>query len=409
MVTMQFLHTPLRERPSRRALYATLRSHLAKLPLAILIAGGSTACLGEVVPGEGPGDSGGGASAARKKFDTALPAMTTACAACHVSGTDDFMAGATSDEKYTKLVGSNVVNFTAPASSRLLTKGLHSGPAFTAEQASPVLEWLNAERDARADGGGGGNTQLATAKFAPALCTQGNPVDNPATCPLNTVALDSIGAVGAKITFVYEQVTPNLAYVSDLTLVAGPNGVFMEHPLFTATDAANKVTPDAVDTFFSTKENLQTGSRQLKGGTVTFPFPPNSQLQILFKSVKVYQPDGGGGGGGGGGCKVVAGADGFTARAKPALNASCTNGACHATNNNAKSAMNLDPARSDQDMCNEVRTRVNLDAAAVDNSGIFVTVRPGAGGHPFAFANQAAHDDFKNPIKIWIQKEITAP
>ncbi|MBP9085451.1 MAG: hypothetical protein KBG15_04995 [Kofleriaceae bacterium] len=402
-------------KPSRRAMFDTLLRHLGMVRLtatsmSALVALGAISslggCLGEVVTKE-PGDP--TTPTAKTKFiEVALPLLTAgACTGCHSSDPNyPFFAGADADAKYLAITTSSVVNFEAPQSSRLLSKGLHSGQPLTSEQAAGVLEWLTAERDERA---GGVAALLETPVFTPLKCTAG--VGGDATCPINTVALDSIGAPGASISFVYEQPTSTLTYLSDITLNAGPGGVFIEHPLFASIDAAGTVIPDEVDQFFSTKENLMGGaaSIQLRGGTATFGFAPNNKMKLLFKSVKTYQADQGGGGLTGG-CKKV---PEFIALAKPTLAASCSGANCHsAAGTNANSALGLvgiggtDPTEL-ANACNQTLTRVNKND--VNNSAIFLAPRPGGAAHPFKFPNIGAVDTFSANIKLWIQQEITAP
>jgi hypothetical protein len=394
-------------------MFDTLLRHLGMVRLtatsmSALVALGAISslggCLGEVVTK----DPGGPVTAtAKSKFiEVALPQLTAgACTSCHSSDPNyPFFAGADAEAQYLTITGSNVVNFEAPESSRLLTKGLHTGQPLTAAQASGVLEWLTAERDERA---GGVAPLLETPEFTPLKCTGG--VRGDATCPTNTVSLDSIGAPGASISFTYEQPTSTLTYLTYITLNSGPGGVFIEHPLFASIDAAGTVIPDDVDQFFSTKENLMTGSVQLRGGTATFGFGPNNKMKLLFKSVKTYQADQGGGMPTGG-CKKV---PEFIAMAKPNLAASCSGGNCHNTaGTNANSALGLtgiggtDPTEL-ANACNQTLTRVNkLD---VNNSAIFLAPRPGAAAHPFKFPNVGAVDTFSTNIKLWIQQEITAP
>ncbi len=418
MVAVSFLHMkPIHPagtapRPSRRAMFDTLLRHLSMVRLtatsmgALVAMSTLSACLGEVVTKDPGGET---KVTAKDKFLTvALPKLNEgSCTSCHTGDPNyPFFAGADDEAKYATIIASSVVNFEAPESSRLLTKGLHSGQPLTTEQSTAVLEWLTAERDERS--GTGQPTLLETPEFTPLKCTAG--VAGDPTCPLNTVALDAIGAPGAKITFVYEQPTSTLTYLSDITLSAGAGGVFIEHPLFASIDpGTGKVTPDDVDQFFSTKENLQTGSVQLRGGTATFHFAPNAKMKLLFKAVKPYQADQGGGTQTGG-CKKV---PEFIAMAKPMLAASCTGGACHQiAGNNANSALALTGIAGNDmteltNACNQTLTRVNKQD--VNNSAIFLAPRVGGNGHPFRFANQGAADAFANPIKNWIQQEITAP
>ena len=56
--------------------------------------------------------------------------------------------------------------------------------------------------------------------------------------------------------------------------------------------------------------------------------------------------------------------------------------------------------------CDQIRTRVNFQDP--DNSGLFLAPAPTNNNHPFRFPTQANHDQFKAPIRIWIDAEKTA-
>jgi hypothetical protein len=395
------------DRPNRKAMLNTLLQHLRMVRLtaiAFATIGMATACLGEVTSDSG--GPGGSSGVAKKKFkEEALPFLkTAACNSCHGgSSQPTFMAGATDDAIYDTIVASPVVNFTAPASSRVITKGQHSGPALTDQQAGGIQSWLEAERDERASGGVP-TGDVETAAFSTVLCKGQLGID--ATCLLNTVPLDSIGAPGATLTFTMENIFDGV-YLNDLAINAGPSGVYIEHPLFVAIKPDGNQVPDESDKFFDAKLNVQTGSIAINGGTAVFKFPANPKLKIVFKAVKAYQPDGGTGPGPQGvtGCKKV---DSFFTNAAPQLQANCVG--CH-SGGNAKSAVDMSnmgaaDAVTKKTQCDQILTRINkLD---VDNSGLFLAPRPGNGNHPFQFPGIGQHDAFKNPIKIWINEEKTA-
>jgi hypothetical protein len=67
-----------------------------------------------------------------------------------------------------------------------------------------------------------------TARFRPLLCA-GAPV-GAATCPLNQLALDDLGAAGARFQFLVEAVGTGL-YLSRFAIVAGPDGMYAERPM----------------------------------------------------------------------------------------------------------------------------------------------------------------------------------
>lgn len=375
-------------------------------------------------------DNGGGGGTpeermARDKWiSKALPRLTEACTVCHASQTNiDFLAGDSDLAIRDTLVGWPVaiVNFDAPQSSRLITKGPHNGPAFTVEQASDILDWLNAEKAALPDPGDEGPI-LVTSQFTPVYCVSGNPGE--ATCPINTVDLTALGVAGGKITFVAQALGSGL-YLSNLRAEGSTDGLYIEHPLFTsyidrgATEPA-KVVVDNIDRFFSVKMNLMANvAEPIAGGTaafVGFGAGAADKLEIRFKAVSKYVVEGMGsgsdpGGGGGGGCRQLAS---FKANAAAQLVAAC--GSCHAGagQGNAKSAMNIDNAASADDAmallaCNQVRTRINFQDT--NRSGFYVAPNPGdPTNHPFKFGgNQGQFDAFKAAMEPWVQAEKTSP
>ena len=385
----------------------TIVRHLPVVSLAL--AGG---CTGLIDDGGNGGLTPEQAEARRAWIAEAQPVLAQNCITCHngsrmniaflegadpLAQRDDLMA-------YTPLV----VNLTAPQSSRLLTKGLHEGPAFTASQASAVLGWVQKQKDA--EGGENGPT-LETAPFLPLICTGGAPGSQ--TCPFNDVALDALGAGGAKIRFTVQALGSGL-YLSNMKLEPGPMGAYIEHPLFVSKPANGDAKPDTIDRFFNVKMNVATtatdAEKQIAGGTAAFVgFNATDPLTIYFKAVKPFQMDMGmpmpqSG------CKVVAQfamiKTNFTT---PVAGAAQACAGCHAgTNGGATAALTLtgiNVAANDQSVCNQVLIRTNLTTP--DSSGIFLAPDPGS-THPFRFT-AAQLTAFKNAVNPWIQAEKQAP
>jgi cytochrome c553 len=368
-------------------------------------------------------DDGGGETltaeeqAARSLFtQKAKPVLDTSCASCH-SGSDPtvaFLQGANPMEVREKLMtfDPQVVNLEAPTSSRLLTKGAHSGPSLLATQSSDLLEWISAERDA-ANVTGDGDTSLKTEPFTPLLCTGGVPGD--ATCPINTVDISTLvqGWAGAKIKFVAQPLSQDL-YLTNLAIEGGAEGVYVEHPLFVSVPLDGQPIPDTLDRYFNVKINMKAGDepQQIGGGSAAFiNFTPGNRLAIHFKVVDRYRDEGGMGGGmtGATGCKKLAE---FKANAKTPLQNSC--GSCHANagNTNARGAMDITGINATDDatlqnVCNQARTRINF--TDTNQSGFFIAPNPAQGtNHPFKFPAQGNFDTFKAAVDVWVQAEKTA-
>lgn len=246
-------------------------------------------------------------TAQRLWVSKALPQLQTNCISCHDGSMPDtgFLAGAGDLEKRDTLMAytptpaagvASVVDLGAPSLSLLLIKGAHDGPALDAAQSSDILEWVNAERAAAPDDEPG--NRIETAPFLAALCISGLP-DDPAApnpnCPINKIALDSLGVAGAEIRFVVQNLSPGL-YMTNLKLVPGAAGVFIDHPLFISLPADAEPKLDAIDRFASVKMNLMataTPAEQTIGdGTASFvDFPATDMLLIHFQAASVFKAE----------------------------------------------------------------------------------------------------------------------
>ena len=409
---------------SRRAMLDTLMRHLpmVRLSLGALAALTIMGCSGLIDDGGSDTTITPEEKAARELYNTkAKPVFDTACASCH-SGSDPtvaFIAGADPMAQRATLLAFDpqVVNLTAPTSSRILTKGAHSGPALLASQASELIEWINAERDA-ANVTGGADPGLVTEAFTPQLCTNTNAVPGDPDCPINIVPLDGLveGWAGARIRFVAQPLSSAL-YVTNLALEGGADGVYIEHPLFVSwplTENAQPI-PDTLDRFFNVKMNLMTGTAPspISGGSAAFlNFNPTNKLTINFKVVDKFRPEDGGmmGGGGATGCKQLAS---FKTNARGPLQTSCANCHANAGNTNARGAMDITgiAATDDatlQNVCNQARTRINF--TDTNQSGFYIAPNPAmATNHPFKFGGvQANFDNFKAAVDVWVQAEKTS-
>jgi len=392
--------------------------NMVRLSAPALAALALSACSG-LIPGSDDSTLTPEQTAARNAYvNQAKPHLDTYCLSCH-AGSDPsvaFLAGADAMAQRTSLLefDPQVVNLEAASSSRLLTKGAHSGPALTAQQSGDILAWIAAERDAA--GVGELDTGLETAAFTPLLCTSGSPGD--ATCPYNYVDIGGLveGWAGAQIRFVAQPLSQDL-YLTNLALQGGPEGVYLEHPLFVSWPAAGgDPIPDTLDRFFNVKLNMMPGAmpEPIGGGTAAFiNFTPTNQITIHFKVVDRYRPDGMGSGSGSGsgasGCKQLAS---FKTNARAPLQTSC--GGCHAAanNGNARGAMDITGIASTDDailqgVCNQARTRINF--TDTNNSGFYIAPNPAqATNHPFKFPAQTNFDAFKAAVDIWVQAEKTS-
>jgi mono/diheme cytochrome c family protein len=184
---------------SRRAMLETLvrNLHMVQLSAAVAMVAGCTGLVDNHAGADSP------ALAAAKEAWTseALPALTAGtCVGCHASQAgEEFLKGP--DVRATLLGFSpQAVNLDAPGSSRVLTKGAHSGPALSGDEVTSILDWIKLEKDAASDPGVD-EPDLEIAPFVPTLCPMGTDDD---ACPTNDLDLGGLGLTGAKLHFTAE-------------------------------------------------------------------------------------------------------------------------------------------------------------------------------------------------------------
>jgi hypothetical protein len=242
------------------------------IAIALLLAACSGEIQSDIYEGLDPKDQ----VALEKWVDKALPVFSAKCVMCHDGSMPmiGYLAGPTDIEKRETLVTHQpaVVNLTAPQSSRVLTKGVHTGPALDAKEASDILSWIVAEREAR----GATTTIIRSAPFAPMLCTM-----NP--CPVNTVDLTPLGQPGTLELEVTALSTD--LYLTNIKLKAGAMGLHVTHPMIESWPAgATEPKPDPIDRWFNVDLNLAPNTESPIGtgeGSYT-GFAPTDQLGIRF-------------------------------------------------------------------------------------------------------------------------------
>ncbi|HET9620033.1 MAG TPA: hypothetical protein VFP84_01610 [Kofleriaceae bacterium] len=383
---------------------------MVRLSAGAILMIAAVGCTG-LIGGGSDGKSDQQHQAASSWEDGAYPALKQACAVCHAGARPgvEFLDGSNADEVKATLLAYSpaVVDFDAPASSRILSKGAHEGPELTADQSTALLQWLQDEKDAQAHDPAHPIKTYKVPAFTPTLCPAGT-ADT--ACPVNKVMLSaadpSIGP-DAEIDFVAQDVGG--LDISNLTIVGGTAGVYLEHPLFVSLPAAGAVVPDPIDRYFAEKDNVAGGKTQLiAGGSAIFvTFAPTDKLEIHFKVASAFKQDSAPPPATGG-CKQL---DKFMAAS--AQFAPCA--ACHVGNSNpsAVSSMAIDgynAAKGTPQLataCAQVLSRVNL--VAPDTSGIYIEPDPAKGSnHQFHF-NATQFQAFKTAVDVWVQAEKTSP
>ena len=263
-----------------------VRSGLVALPLLV-------ACTGEIQSENLVGLPVTEQVAQQAWVDKALPILGVKCLMCHdgsmpnigyigpTPDTDDLMRRET-------LVGyvPRVVNLGAPQSSRIVTKGSHTGPALDVTEVSDLIVWIRTEAKARPND----TPPLRTAMVTPMVCTDPANVGG-AACAINSIDLTPLGAAGT-FEFVIQQVGSD-SYYTNLKFKAGADGLYIEHILFeTYAGGAEPVIPDPIDRYFATTVNLMANAEMpLGSGTASLAgFSATDPVSFRFDVVEKFRP-----------------------------------------------------------------------------------------------------------------------
>lgn len=327
------------------------------------------------------------------------PMLSSRCGACH--GPDrlgpDFLRP--SPDVRTQLLSyPALVDLDTPRSSRLLTKGEHSGPAFSTGESDLVRTWIELEAaegtmvDPR-------ERELAT---SPTTIREG----------FNALPLDALGLPGASLHFVAARVGAGM-FLDSVQIAAGPLGARVQHPIF-VTWIDGVPTPDPVDRFAGVEIAVDPNTtRAFDTGTVVLTeFPEGALLSVHFDAVGPLMAPMPGGDADGGmptmpadGCTDLGA---FRASAQSQLTTYCTR--CHAGGNpSATAGMDMRNVGAADDArlllgCNQVLGRISPSAPSA--SGLFTQPDPAAGGgHPFKFGTAGELERFRSGVLAWFEME----
>lgn len=392
-------------RAVRRALDVRPLTPLGLLLLS-LSAVGSAGCHSGVISLHGSGDAGAlgdgsveAGPSAQRFFETSVEGMLAMrCGGCHgaARSAPDFLRP-DPDVRTTLLAYPALIDLTSPRTSRLLTKGEHSGPSLTTSEADLVRTWIELEA---AEG------------------TMVTPMDRElATTPVevregfNQLPLDVIGLPATSLHFVATRVGDGM-FLDSVQLSTGPMGARLEHPVFvTWIDAVPH--PDPVDRFSGmTLEVEPNTSASFDTGTVVITeMPAGALLSVHFTTASPITmavtpgTDAGMPMPPSDGCTQL---EAFRASAVPPLRTYCTR--CHGGGNaSATGSMDMTDVTSSDDAtaldgCNQVLGRIS--AAAPSSSGLFTQPDPEGGStHAFHFGTSRELDTFRTSLLAWFEME----
>ncbi|MBV8757302.1 MAG: hypothetical protein JO257_08515 [Deltaproteobacteria bacterium] len=257
--------------------------------LVFVAMGIAAACTGDIEDKSLQGLTPAEALAKTRWLKDAEPVFQAKCFMCHDGSMaaanpvpDPYLAGSGDMAIRDTAVAyvPQLVNLGAPKSSRVLSKGMHEGPALTAQEATKILGWIEAERDAR--------TPAMVIETMQVMMTDGSAA---------TVPLDSVGAVGATLTFTAQTIAGGV-YMTNLKVTAGADGVYFAHPLFVSNppgagsgSGSSSAIPDPLDRYYSTTVNVGSNGSASIGMPATFDgFSIASPISVRFDVVDKYRP-----------------------------------------------------------------------------------------------------------------------
>jgi hypothetical protein len=310
-----------------------------------------------------------------------------ACGACHaIAGGAGPAFLLPKPDLYTTVTSYPSLIGNAPETSRLYSKGVHEGPALSADQGAAVAAWIveyNANKPAVQDGGA---VKPTITPFAPVMG---------ATNTVDLSVLDSLLA-GQTVTFTASVVGSQIE-LSNIKINTAPTaGVHIVHPLWVIWDTNFNASPDPADSFSNLDQTVYGMSSATMGPGTTFVngWTATSKLSVVF--VQIEPKMGGADAGTISGCKAL---QNFVTNVKPLMQANCN--ACH-VGANPTAGLSFDfGANSDATVCANALTEINLTTVA--NSLLLQRPNPAVNdAHPRKITNYAP---WQTAVTNWINLE----
>lgn len=330
-------------------------------------------------------------------FDTRVKAEVAASCSCHYTQQITIAPFLGMGSEYSAITGYGSGKFLTPTpdDSLLLQKGMHTGPAFTADQATAVRAWLSAEAATRGSGMSSPATPTVPIRVGDFFMS------------LQALTQDPL----ASITFKLAQVAGTTYRISNLQVTAGPSGgIQLKHPRFIIFTAAG-ATPEASDGLSTVDLTVAAGaSAPLGSGSLLLTDLPatSARIALAFQTIAVVNP-----------MMVNVACSNFAAFDPPVKNQLATCAAvCHSPTAsdprraqatgafNMAAALTSDPAMLAQ-LCTNSRARI--DKTSPDKSILVVQPQPAASGgtvnHPYKINDPTQFSTYKTAIVTWASGE----
>ena len=209
------------------------------------------------------------------------PILALNCAGCHEDETASRGAVFLNPASYYASVR-NYEGLVVPgdtAASRLLTKGEHRGPELSANDATTIGRWIDAE----------GAVMMPPPVEPPVdatVTTSAYPVDEGE----NRIPLTEVGLPGAELVFTAMRINSGAnMLLTNMELVAGAGGLSITHPrLIIIDDEDASATRLDADTFADVTLRVEAGmTGTLTSTHAVAPFPAMGSIAVRFDSAEV--------------------------------------------------------------------------------------------------------------------------
>ncbi len=257
---------------------------LGPLPLLMLSAPLVVGCQAAIIRAPGAFDDGGSTTIDDPAAFFAAevePILTVNCGGCHEDEVASRGAVFLNPASYYASVRGydGLVVPGDTAASRLVNKGEHRGPALSANDATTIGRWIDAE---------GASTTPAPVEppIDTAVSTSAYPVEEGE----NRIPLAEVGLPGAELVFTARRINSGVnMLLTNVELVAGAGGLSVTRPRFVIHDDADaSATRLDSDTFADVTLRVEAGmTGTLASAHAIAPFPAMGSVAVQFDSAEV--------------------------------------------------------------------------------------------------------------------------
>lgn len=316
-------------------------------------------------------------ASAKALFQTLQPKLSQNCGPCHTLGANASPVWLDPADPHASIASYKGIIVADPATSILLTKAAHEGPALPSDMTADVKAWLTAEA-----------TTISTTA----------PPTNASTTAIaipNGAASVDLPAPGGRITFTASMASGILT-LKTVTLAAPTSGGV--HATGVHIEIAHADGTATLNDSLSDADSTAAAGATAPIGVGLVVIPRIAGTDKIAFHIDTLVPSTGGGTQTVGGCKSVAS---FQTNAAPLLKANCMN--CHNTGGTGFGALDLSALNAATPdfakACGQAKSRI--DTATPANSQLITAPTGGVANHPY----KNAPANYKTQITTWITAE----